>query len=93
MMSDDDFVIVWLLAYQAMILLRNLIILYQSAATGMSTAQIIDLQNASSGMWAFGEGMEVMFMVVLLYLIRPIVFNLVGRVTAIGTRVTDSSKL
>jgi len=44
-------------------------------------------------MWAFGEGMEVMFMVVLLYLIRPIVFNLVGRVTAIGTRVTDSSKL
>jgi hypothetical protein len=84
------FVVIWLLAYQAMVLLRNLIILYQSATTGMSTAQIIDLQNASSGMWAFGEGMEVMFMVVLLYLIRPAVFNLVSHVTAIGTRLTDS---
>jgi hypothetical protein len=76
------FVIVWLLAYQAMVLLRNLIVMYQSATTGMSTAQILDLQNASSGMWAFGEGMEVMYMVVLLYLIWPIVFNVVGRVAA-----------
>jgi hypothetical protein len=74
------FVIVWVLAYQAMVLKRNLMILYESATTGMSTAQIIDLQNASSGMWAFAEGNEVMYMVVLLYLIRPIVFNLVGLV-------------
>ena len=77
-----SFVIIWLLAYQAMVLKRNLMILYQSATTGMSTAQIIDLQNASSGMWAFGEGMEVIFLVVLFYLLRPIVFNLVGRVAA-----------
>ena len=77
-----SFVIVWLLAYQAMVLKRNLMILYQSATTGMSTAQIIDLQNASSGMWAFGEGMEVIFLVALFYLLRPIVFNIVGRVAA-----------
>jgi hypothetical protein len=77
------FVVMWLLAYQAMVLKRNLMILYESATTGISTAQIINLQNASSGMWAFSEGMEVMYMVVLLYLIWPTVFNLVGRVAAI----------
>lgn len=72
------FVIIWLVANQAMLLKRNLMIMYQSATTGMSAAQIIDIQNASSGMWAFAEGNEVIYMVVLLYLIRPIVFNLVG---------------
>jgi hypothetical protein len=76
------FVIIWLLAFQAMVLMRNLIIMYQSATTGMSTAQIIDLQNASSGMWAFAEGMEVMYIVVLLYVIRPLIFNTLGRVAA-----------
>src|SRR5215813_12340037 len=76
------FVLIWLLAYQAMVVKRNLMILYQSAVTGMSTAQIIDQQNASSGMWAFAEGNEVMYMVVLFYLLWPIVFNIVGRVAA-----------
>lgn len=78
-----SFVIIWLLAYQAMVLKRNLMIMFESATTGVSTAQIIDRQNASSGMWAFGEGIEVMYMVVLLYLIWPIVFNIVGRMAAI----------
>jgi hypothetical protein len=77
------FVIIWLLAYQAMVLKRNLMIMYESATTGISTAQIINQQNASSGMWAFAEGNEVMYMVVLFYLIWPIVFNIVGRVAAI----------
>ena len=73
------FVIIWLLASQAMVLKRNLTIMYQSVTTGISTAQIIDQQNASSGMWAFAEGMEVMYLVVLFYLFWPIVFNIVGR--------------
>jgi hypothetical protein len=77
------FVVIWLLAYQAMVLKRNLMIMYESATTGISTAQIIDLQNASSGMWAFAEGSEVMYMVVLFYLLWPIVFNIVGRVATI----------
>jgi hypothetical protein len=77
------FALIWLLAYQAMVLKRNLMITYESAATGISTAQIIDRQNASSGMWAFAEGMEVMYMVVLFYLLWPIIFNLVGRVSVI----------
>ena len=67
------FVIIWLLAFQAMVLKRNLMIMYESATTGVSTAQIINQQNASSGMWAFAEGNEVMYMVVLLYLIWLII--------------------
>ena len=71
------FVIIWVVAYQAMVLKRNLMIQYESATTGISAAQIIDQQNASSGMWAFAEGNEVMYMVVLLYLLWPVVFNFV----------------
>jgi hypothetical protein len=74
------FVIVWVVAYQAMVLNRELIVRYQAVTTGLSIAQIIDLQNASSGMWAFAEGNEVMFLVALLYLLRPVVFGIVSHV-------------
>jgi hypothetical protein len=77
------FVIVCVLAYEGMVLKRTLMIRYEAATTGISAAQIIDRQNASAGMWAFAEGMEVMYLVVLLYLLWPIVFNSVGRVAAI----------
>jgi hypothetical protein len=77
------FVIIWLLAFQAMVLKRNLMILYESATTGISTAQIIDRQNASSGMWAFSEGLEVIFIGLLLYLIWPIAFNIAARLVTI----------
>lgn len=73
------FVIIWLLAYQAMVVERNLMIRYESAISGVPTAQIIERQNASSGMWAFAEGNEVMYIVVLLYLTWPVVFNIVAR--------------
>jgi hypothetical protein len=76
------FVIVWVLAYEGMILKRALMIRYEAATTGTSIAQVTDLHNASGGMWAFAEGMEVMFFVVLLYLLRPVVFNIVGRLAA-----------
>jgi hypothetical protein len=33
-------------------------------------------------MWAFAEGMEVMYLVVLFYLLWPIVFNVVSRLAA-----------
>ena len=39
---------------------------------------IIDQQDASGGMWAFSEGNEVMFFLVLLYLLRPVCVNAVG---------------
>jgi hypothetical protein len=76
------FVIIWLLAYQAMVFKRNLMIMYESANTGISTAQIINQQNASSGMWAFAEGNEVIYMVVLFYLMCPIAFNIMGSVVS-----------
>jgi hypothetical protein len=73
------FVAVWVGAYQTMVMKRDLMIMYEAATTGTSTAQIIDQQNASSGMWAFSEGLEVLFLVALFYLLWPICFNLVGR--------------
>jgi hypothetical protein len=76
------FVIVWALTFEAMVLKRTLMIRYEAATTGSSIAQVTDLHNASGGMWAFAEGMEVMFFVVLLYLLRPVIFNVVGRVAA-----------
>lgn len=72
------FMAVWTMAYQAMVLKRDLLIEYESATTGVPAAQIIDLQNASSGMYAFGEGLEVMYLVVLMYLLWPVVFNAVA---------------
>ncbi len=73
------FVVVWVGAYQTMVLKRDLMIMYEAATTGTSTAQIINQRNASSGMWAFGESLEVFFLVVLFYLLWPICFNVVGR--------------
>ena len=67
-----------------MVLKRDLMIMYEAATTGISTAQIIDRQNASSGMWAFSEGLEVLFLVVLFYLLWPICFNLAGRLSRLG---------
>lgn len=72
--------VIWELSWQLMILKRNLMIRYESTTTGVTSAQIIATQNASSGMWAFGESLEVMFFVIVLYLFRPILFNLVARV-------------
>jgi len=77
------FVIIWELAWQAMVLKRTLMIQYEAATTGVSTAQIIDIQNASSGMWAFGEGLEVMYFAVLLYVLRPIAFRIGVHVMAL----------
>jgi hypothetical protein len=74
--------IFWVLsvfAFQIMVLKRELMIMYEADTTGISTAQIIDRQNASSGMWAFGEGLEVMYLSVIFYLLRPILFNVVSR--------------
>jgi len=76
------FMIIWVFAYEGMVLKRTLMIRYEAVTTGSSIAQVTDLHNASGGMWAFAEGMEVMFLVVVLYLLRPVVFNVVGRVAA-----------
>ncbi len=76
------FVILWQGAYAIMVVKRMLMIAYEAATTGVSTAQIMDIRDASSGMWAFGEGNEVMYFVILLYLLRPIAFRLGAHVVA-----------
>jgi hypothetical protein len=76
------FLILCVLAYQTMVVQRMLMIRYEAVTTGVSTAQIMNIQSASSGMWAFGEWLEVMYLVVLFYLLRPIVFCIVGDVAA-----------
>jgi hypothetical protein len=72
------FILVFNVAWEMMLLKREGIIAYQSMVTGLSTAQILDQQNASSGMWAFSELNEVMFFLALLYLLRPAVVNVAG---------------
>jgi hypothetical protein len=72
------FVVVWVGAYKTMVLKRDLMIMYEAATTGTSTAQIINQQNASSGMWAISEGLELMFLLGLFYLLWPVCFNVVG---------------
>jgi hypothetical protein len=76
------FVILWVLAYEAMVLKRTLMIRYEAATTGVSIAQIMNIRDASGGMWAFAEGNEVIYFVILLYLLRPMVFCIVGHVAA-----------
>lgn len=70
---------IWFVADESVALKRELMIRYESFRTGTPVATIIDVQNASGGMWAFGEGLEFMYLLVLLYLLWPIFFNIVGR--------------
>ena len=80
-----SFLIIWELAWQAMVLKSMLVIRYEAYTTGVSVAEIMKVRDASSGMWAFGEGMEVMYLAVLLYLLRPFVFRVVASVLARGS--------
>jgi len=73
------FIAVWIVSYQTMVLKRNLLIIYEASRTGTSVAQIINQQNASSGMWAFSEGLEVLYLAVTFYLLWPVCFNVVAR--------------
>jgi hypothetical protein len=66
------------LAWQMMLVKRETTIFLESAVTGQSRDQIRDHQNAQSAMWAFSELNEVMYFLVLLYLLRPVCVNVVG---------------
>ena len=73
------FGLIWVLAFQAMLVHRALMIGFEALSSGASTNQIMNIQNASSGMWAFGGGMEVMYLVALFYMLRPLAFSIVGK--------------
>jgi hypothetical protein len=69
----------WVLAYNAVVLERKLMISLESRTTGRPVSTILAQQSASSGMWAAGEGMEILYLVPLIYLVWPIVFDLAAQ--------------
>lgn len=69
------FVVIGIAADQIIALKRPLVIWWQSYVTGYPVEEILRQQDASSGMWAFGELLETIFLVVLIYLLWPICFN------------------
>jgi hypothetical protein len=72
------FVGVWFVAYESVVLKRELMTALESLTSGTPIAAILAQQTASSGMWAAGEGLEQLYLVPLLYLLWPIVFNIAG---------------
>src|SRR5262245_38654412 len=56
------FVVIWFLVYGFVVLTRELMITFESLATGAPVATIVAQQTASSGMWAAGEGMEEIYL-------------------------------
>jgi len=72
------FIGVWVLAYRAVVLERELLIKLESFRTGTPIATIVAQQAASSGMWAGGEFLEQMYLVPLLYFLWPLVFTATG---------------
>ena len=85
------FLAAWTVSYQAMVLLRNFLILRESMATGATVAQIVAQQNTMGGMYAFTEGNEVMYLVPLIYLFWPIAFNLLARLRGANNPVAPRS--
>jgi hypothetical protein len=81
------FILAWMVADQTMILKRNLSIMYESVSTGRTIAEIIDIREASGGMWAFSEGLTVMYLMVLFYLLWPIGFNAICRLAGLSASV------
>ncbi len=69
----------WAIAYQGVVLWRDLMISAESVRTGAPVEAIIAQQSASSGMYAFSESLETFYLVPLLYLLWPMLFNLAGR--------------
>lgn len=85
------FVIIWVLAYEAMVLKRALLIRYEAATTGVSIAQIMDRQNASGGMWAFAEGNEVMLCEIAIDVPQARCRQLPGRRSTVQNRHASSA--
>jgi hypothetical protein len=74
------FFAVWTLAFQLVEIAHDLMTRYESVTTGVPLATIIETQTASSGMWAFGELLEALYVVTLVYLWWPVCFNLLARI-------------
>ena len=85
------FALVWVASFLSVVLLGGLRNMAESAYTGVPKAQIINVQLASSGMWAFTEGLETLALVVFFYLSFPVLFNVAGRLSSFKIGRTASS--
>jgi hypothetical protein len=77
---------VWCGAHALVVLQRELLIRYESLTTGTPIAAIVAQQSASSGMWAAGEGIQELYLVPLLYLVWPLIFNIASWLLTTGSR-------
>lgn len=73
------FLVLWFAAFYVMVLKQELLIAYEVYSTGLAAEVIIERQNASSGMLAFSEGIEILYLVTLFYLLWPIGVNAITR--------------
>lgn len=73
-------VAVWLIAHACVVVERELMIHFESLASGTPVSAIVAQQTASSGMWAAGDGIQELYLVPLLYLLWPILFNIAAAV-------------
>jgi hypothetical protein len=69
----------WCIAFSTVFVKRDLMNSYESFSTGRSVEEIVAEQTASSGMYAFGEGLEATYLFILIYLLWPLAFNLAAR--------------
>ena len=69
------FVGFWTAAFAAIALWEEWTAIFEASRRGVPVALILQERDASSGMMAFGEGLEAMYLVVLLYLLWPIAVN------------------
>ena len=69
------FLAAWVLVYQGMAMWREGSIQVQSFLSGTPVATIVAIQEASSGMAAFVEGLGMLYPVPLVYLLWPLAFN------------------
>ena len=69
------FIGIWSVAYDVVVFKRDVMIALESARTGVPVSTIVERQNESSGMWAFSEGLEQLYLIGLVYLLWPLVFN------------------
>jgi len=85
------FVVVWAGAFIAVALITEIRISAESIFTGTPRAQIVSVQLASSGMYAFGEGLEAIGLVVLFYLVFPVLFNAAGCLLSSRSTASESA--
>lgn len=69
------FVAVVVLAHFLVYAKNEVWIAWTAASRGVETAVIIAEQMASSGMWAFGEFLQILFLTGLFYVVRPLVWR------------------